>query len=132
MRDRPETIEELINQCLDIDNRYWEAKAYKSNNNRSFSTSSGSSQQTSRTSTSNSNNRRPPPRPVVSAPRHLTSDYHLTRETREERMRSGKCLYCGQLGHTVAQCPKSKTSRNPNNRLGGSANAVEGLPERKN
>lgn len=114
MRENPETLDDYINMSLEIDGRYWESQAFKTaRNSRSPSeTPSGNTKGSSAkpsanipsaTSTSRQSSER-------SAPKHLTSDFHLTKDERDKRFRNGECLYCGNRGHTLSECPKRKPS----------------------
>lgn len=144
MRDHPETLEDLFRICLEIDNRYWEAQAYKSqnrgthlspiqNNRQSGNStwrngnSSGNSRTFNRNQSSGFQQRN------TWATTHLNSDRHLNQSTREERIRSGKCLYCGQAGHTVANCSKARANRSGNQRSNSAfASSSKGPQDSKN
>jgi hypothetical protein len=48
----------------------------------------------------------------------ITDQGHLTPEEHAKRVKSGCCLYCGDKGHTVKECPKAKARNEAKGRAG--------------
>ena len=90
--DPPNTIEDLYELAIKLDNRKRERRR--------------ASKRTSRGARSTTS----PPKYLVSAAPEAPEPMqigraHLTPQEVEQRRREGRCLYCGKKGHMVAQCP---------------------------
>ncbi|KAI4880169.1 hypothetical protein NFI96_015536, partial [Prochilodus magdalenae] len=91
-RDLPNTLEDLYELAIKLDNRMRERRR--------------ASKRTSRGARSTTS----PPKYLVSAAPEAPEPMqigraHLTPQEVEQRRREGRCLYCGKKGHMVAQCP---------------------------
>lgn len=108
--DKPKTLDEMINLAIRIDNRLFEHRAeMKSGTFRLARQGLAPSS----------------PRPTSSIPVASSSTMadtgpvpmeigtsrtrKLTQQERQHRIQNGLCLYCGEVGHKLANCPKSKS-----------------------
>ena len=120
---KPESLVKLRELAQSLDHRYWERKTEQSRktggqktNTKSTSSDgkaartdsgsgSGSADNKPRTSGSNTSKDRSA-KPYADK---LGQDGKLTKEERQRRFDKNLCLFCGNAGHTAADCPK-KTS----------------------
>jgi cobalamin biosynthesis Mg chelatase CobN len=139
-RDRPSNLAELKKITAASDHRYWKRQeeiakekstsnsAGKTSTNKS-SNSSASNQKSStnnqnknssstfnqnRTSSSSSSSSKPNPQTKKTnsdTKSKLGTDGKLSPEERKRRFDEKLCLYCGQSGHSTANCPKSAAAK---------------------
>uniref|UniRef100_A0A3B5PP23 Retrotransposon gag domain-containing protein n=1 Tax=Xiphophorus maculatus TaxID=8083 RepID=A0A3B5PP23_XIPMA len=93
-RDEPDSLDELINLAIRIDNRL---------RTRSRSSNSQSSQFSFGRGSSSSDSSSPP---IQNQPEPMQlGRARLTPEERQRRLASGCCLYCGSPQHFISACP---------------------------
>jgi hypothetical protein len=95
--DEPMDIESLIPYCIRIDNRLYDRRVERSGNRgNSKGTFKATQGPTSGSSTA----------PMDLDAMKLEGKKKLTNEERERRIQNKLCLYCGEAGHRLAQCPR--------------------------
>ena len=102
LRDEPSDLEALITLAMQLDNRIRERR-------RESVVRTPSSFPSQHTTV------RPPPRiteafrepPSLPEPEPMQlGRVHLTMEERDQRRRTGACMYCGRTGHILLHCPR--------------------------
>ena len=102
LRDEPSDLEALITLAMQLDNRIWGRR-------RESVVRTPSSFPSQHTTV------RPPPRiieafrepPSLPEPEPMQLGLvHLTLEERDQRRRTGACMYCGRTGHILLHCPR--------------------------
>jgi hypothetical protein len=96
--DEPSDIESLIPYCIRIDNRLYDRRMERSGTRGN---SRGNFRATSGPSTGSSSNS-----PMDLDALKIEGKKKLTSEERERRIQNKLCLYCGEAGHRLAQCPR--------------------------
>jgi Retrotransposon gag protein len=112
--DKPATLAELEQVALKIDLRYWQPQHEKqdfSDRGRSseypkhHKNDSGGAKEFQ--AKNNSNSSKPSRFPSSSKPSSaIGSDRKITSEERQRRITNQLCLYCGEAGHVLDNCPK--------------------------
>ena len=109
---KPSTLSEMKNLAHSIDSRHWERLREKScsensaphsGNSRAHSATPPSSKHDS-TSSDSSDKPRKPLNPISDK---LGQDGKLTVQERQRRFDNNLCLFCGETGHMVKNCPRS-------------------------
>ena len=98
-RDEPTDLDSLIPYCIAIDNRLYQRRLEKSGNRSNLRP--------------NARNISVPTASSSTAPMDLDAmkvsvTKSLTQEERQRRIQNNLCLYCGEPGHRIAQCPNRK------------------------
>jgi hypothetical protein len=133
---KPQTLTQLKELAVDIDNRHHERLQERSNIKASTTVPVKSNVITTTTSSSSSSPKpprfsqllKPPsnasknasrssksPAPSNPVAKNLTNDGKLKDSVREQRIKDGACLYCGEKGHGTQDCPvlAKKNTSNP-------------------
>jgi len=122
---KAETLIPLQHQVQVLDQQYWEHQAEISCNKRAFLDTAPARTDKLRQSSSNNNSSRPVASSLQtpaqskssssSKPRNPNADKlgkngKLTPEERDRRFKLQLCLFCGNAGHKVTECPSAKNS----------------------
>ena len=126
---KPDTLPELRTLALSIDNRYWEREeeTRRERGGQSSEKRTDKPQNQASSSSSNQNNQnkhhKKSSTPNNSGSSHnnsekktsdlgdkLGKDGKLTAAERSRRFANNLCLFCGGVGHTAKECPKSSSS----------------------
>jgi hypothetical protein len=107
----PDTLKELSDLAIRLDNRLFERRieTRKTNDKREHRTGTSTPRYNQ---SSNSTSARTGPVPMdIDATKHNKPFKPLTPEERKRRMDNNLCLYCGEAGHRVPQCPQRNKPR---------------------
>ena len=122
---KAETLIPLQHQVQVLNQRYWERQAEISRDKRAFSNTAPARTDEPRQSSSDNNSSRPaasssqaPTQSKSSSsskPRNSNADKlgkngKLTPEERDRHFKLQLCLFCGNVGHKVTECPSAKNS----------------------
>lgn len=106
--DEPDSLESLINLAIRIDNRLWERRK-----ERKFTASPRCAPAQPVPNWTVSTAPVPSTAPEDGEPMQLGRT-RLSSEERSRRVTQGCCIYCGQSGHFISQCPvRPKNARAP-------------------
>ena len=131
---KPQTLDEMKYVAHSIDARYWERQREKSragknkpdnkpdksdnkpDNNKSDD-KKGSTSNNQNSSKNKKDKQKPDNKPASSSSGHSASladklgkDGKLTHTERQRRFDNNLCMFCGGVGHTAKDCPKSSSS----------------------
>lgn len=114
----PSSVEELVEKCVRIDNRFFERSLERSGNfQRAFHQTSNQFQSAPRSQDRSSRAHFVPRSRDNLGPRPMDLDFAssprkpLTSFERSQRLKQGLCLYCEQPGHIVRDCPSTPQKR---------------------
>jgi hypothetical protein len=104
-RDEPEGLQEFVALCQQIDQKLRRFMPQNRTNSVTQSHSASRAPQANQTTTaSTATGTHPGPMDLSAIRRQL----QVTQEGKTTRLREGRCLYCGGLGHMARECPNKR------------------------
>jgi hypothetical protein len=102
-RDEPEGLQEFVALCQQINQKLRRFMPQNRNNSVTQCHSASRTPQANQTTTASAATGTHPGPMDLSAIRR-----QLTQEEKTTRLREGRCLYCGGLGHMARECPNKR------------------------